>query len=147
MNANVNETDLQVFMSALEGNRNAYAKVSQSIKYLRLHEDLMTYSGPDGDFNLLAADYKEDHTYVDILKEALKIGKNICNLNAHAKNDPNIGKTFLPRRYVVQENLVNYENTESVGLLFNDSFDLVQYFSDLYTAATAKRKNAASQTG
>lgn len=147
MNANVNENDLQVFISAFEGDRNAYAKVSKSIKYLRLHEDLFTYSGPDEDYSLLAADYKEDHTYVDIIKEALKIGRTICTLNAHAKNNPGIGKTFLPRRYVLQENLVNYEDEESVGPLFRDSFDLVQYFSDLYTAATAKRKDATAQAG
>lgn len=145
MDVQVNENDMQTFVSAYMKNRDAYAKVSCAIKRLRLHEELLSYSGPEGDFNIIAADYKKTHSYLDLVKEAAKIGRSICALNRKAKVDPEIGKTFLPHRYYLQDDSLDYDGNKSIGNLFHDSFDIVQYFSELYIVAAERRKQLTAQ--
>lgn len=134
----------RAFMLAFETHRDLCAKISREIQFLRLHESLLAYSGPDGDFNTIATEYKQTCTYLDIVKEAAAIGRRICFLNKLVKKEDG-GESFLPRKYNLQEDLVDFNNEESAGSFFRDGFELVQLFGDLYVlSASMKKANAAA---
>lgn len=141
-----NEAMEQAFMLAFEKHRDLCAKISREIQYLRLHENMLTYSGPEGDFNVISAEYKDTCTYLDIVKEAAAIGRRICFLNKLVKNEEG-GGTFLPRRYNLQEDQIDFNNETSVDSFFRDGFELIQLFGDLYVLSAGKKKmsTAAAQ--
>ena len=116
-----NEAMEQAFMLAFEKHRDLCAKISREIQYLRLHENMLTYSGPEGDFNVISAEYKDTCTYLDIVKEAAAIGRRICFLNQ-----------------------IDFNNETSVGSFFRDGFELIQLFGDLYVLSAGKKKMSAA---
>lgn len=138
-----NEGKMQTFLFAFEKYRDNCAKISREIQSLRLHESMLTYSGPENDFNVLAAEYKSTHTYLDLIKEAAAVGRRICFLNKTIKNETG-GDTFLPRRYSLQENTANLEDAKEAGNFFRDGFEIVQLFSEMYVKAAAQTRTASA---